>query len=43
MDIREGVDILEFARNYGADLTMEKPVSIAELLDAAAKLLEASS
>ena len=42
-DIREGVDILELARNYGADLTLEKPVSMAELLDAAAKLLEASS
>ena len=35
MDIREGVDVLEFARNYVADLTMEKPVSLAELLDAA--------
>ncbi len=42
-DIREGVDVLELAKNYGADLTLEKPVSLAELLDAAAKLLESSS
>ena len=42
-DIREGVDILELAKNYGADLALEKPVSLAELLDAAAKLLESSS